>query len=978
MRARSVRAVITAVVLLALGAGVAAGLSAALGLRTEPVQVPIERVEAAPVSARVPPPPVGRIEVPDDPRLQLAARALRDAVGPSRGDTVLQVQVGDDDRSQTYRLSGSEHGRITIRAQGPAGAATALYDLADRARSGRDLWADLGRTVTPDLPFRMVDLGAVGVTPDAAQWRAGTDYSHASRAFEDVILPGPPYIDRTALAAARADFDGFVEHALTSGYNAVAFPGLVEYLTFDRVDGVYADDDTHVARARAMREAFAPFWKHAHDLGLRVYLRTDMLALTTPLERYFDTQGLSTEDAGLWDVYAQGLDELYAAVPEVDGVLIRIGEAGKVYDVDGWDYYSQLAVTSVKAVRAMLTGLVAEAERADREVIFRSWSVGVGAVGDMHTNRESYRQVLDGIDSDRLIVSTKYSLGDFYSHLPFNDTLEIGSQRRIVEVQSRREFEGSGALPNDLADLYAQALTRFRAANPKVEGIWTWTQDGGPWRAGPMSLELKTGFWQLYELNTYAAARLALDTSAEPAEITASWARTYLSKDPATVHAIGEAMALSRDAVTTGLYIGPFAGQRVFALGLEPPPMMWIFEWDILTGDSAVLDVVYSISRGRLDEAIAEGRHAVNVTRKMHDLVSGTDPASWSDPGLRDRFVAALAYQSDLFEVLAHYRAMVLRHAQWLDTGESAARNAWSTARADFVRAADRHEARYAGDLDLPAYNLTAARIGVERADRDLPMAWAARGALLAVVAWMAWGVRRRGSTARAHLISAVAPWRAGQFVPASRTGRAALVLVPAAALVVSRAVFTWFAAPAHLVPVLGAWAAFVAVVMIAVPRAARLPVIATVGGVALLRTALLLAVLSNRGPGHYWLMMWTEPTQRSVYIIVAFALFAWTLVAAAWAAAPLVGGRRAAGSVVLGVGIAMLLLGGLIAVIGLEDAISAWNDQLAVLPWGLARILGITVYLGIPSSTPLWIAGAGGLVALLGLVSSSTDAGRR
>ena len=67
-------------------------------------------------------------------------------------------------------------------------------------------------------------------------------------------------------------------------------------------------------------------------------------------------------------------------------MLIRIGEAGRVYDVEGWDVYSALAVTSVDSVRTMLETLTAQAETADREVIFRTWSVGVGAVGDMHTN----------------------------------------------------------------------------------------------------------------------------------------------------------------------------------------------------------------------------------------------------------------------------------------------------------------------------------------------------------------------------------------------------------------------------------------------------------------------------------------------------------------------------------------------------------------------------------------------------------------
>ena len=75
---------------------------------------------------------------------------------------------------------------------------------------------------------------------------------------------------------------------------------------------------------------------------MEVFLRTDMLTLTTPLEDYLTDRfgSLDTENPELWDVYAAGLDELYAAEPALDGVLIRIGEAGRVYDVEGWDYYS--------------------------------------------------------------------------------------------------------------------------------------------------------------------------------------------------------------------------------------------------------------------------------------------------------------------------------------------------------------------------------------------------------------------------------------------------------------------------------------------------------------------------------------------------------------------------------------------------------------------------------------------------------------
>ena len=256
---------------------------------------------------------------------------------------------------------------------------------------------------------------------------------------------------------------------------------------------------------------------------MKVFLRTDMLTLTTPLEGYLTDRfgSLDTENPELWDVYAAGLDELYAAEPALDGVLIRIGEAGRVYDVEGWDYYSALAVTTVDAVRAMLETLTAQAEASDREVIFRTWSVGVGAVGDMHTNPASYEAVLGGIDSPALIVSTKYTLGDFYSWLPLNETLEQGEQRRIVEFQSRREFENFGAFPNDLGPrVPVRAAAAARLERPNIEGIWTWTQDGGPWRAGPMTLYLKAGFWQLYELDTMLAAGLARDPDADVAGVT--------------------------------------------------------------------------------------------------------------------------------------------------------------------------------------------------------------------------------------------------------------------------------------------------------------------------------------------------------------------------------------------------------------------------------------------------------------------------
>ena len=406
---RGVLAGVALTVLVALGAGVAVVLGDELGIRSEPADIPAETLVAAPETPAVAPPAFTRVTAPPSLRMDLAVEELDAAVadaGTTVGTTTLDVVVGDGDADdESYRLEGTADA-LTVVAASEAGATLGVYDLAAAVRDRRPVTEHLGETVESRLGFRMVDLGAVGVAVDEPAWAAGDDYSHNSKAFADVILADAPYIDEAALEVARDDFEAYVRHALAEGYNAIAIPGFIEYLTFSGVgDGteVYDADDTHVARAHAMRDAFGPMWEWAHDAGLDVYFRTDMLTLTTPLEEYLvDRFGsLATDDPAFWDVYAAGLDELYAAMPYLDGVLIRIGEAGRVYDLPGWDYYSELAVTTVESVRAMLTALTEQAERVDREVIFRTWSVGVGAVGDMHTNDASYEAVLGGIDSTR-------------------------------------------------------------------------------------------------------------------------------------------------------------------------------------------------------------------------------------------------------------------------------------------------------------------------------------------------------------------------------------------------------------------------------------------------------------------------------------------------------------------------------------------------------------------------------------------------
>ncbi|MEU4222019.1 hypothetical protein, partial [Actinoplanes sp. NPDC026623] len=108
-------------VLLALGAGVAFGLSGALRLSWTPAEVMAEPASVAPRRTAVPS-PFGAVTVSRHThRLDVAARAVADAVKGQGARGVLKVTVGADDADESYRLDRRADG-FTLAAAGEAGA----------------------------------------------------------------------------------------------------------------------------------------------------------------------------------------------------------------------------------------------------------------------------------------------------------------------------------------------------------------------------------------------------------------------------------------------------------------------------------------------------------------------------------------------------------------------------------------------------------------------------------------------------------------------------------------------------------------------------------------------------------------------------------------------------------------------------------------------------------------------------------------
>lgn len=782
-------------------------------------------------------------------------------------------------------------------------------------------------TLRHPLTLRLVDAGATGILPDTAQW--GHDYSHATRAFQHLLLDAPPYIDSAAFEAVRRDWDAYLDRMVAYGSNGVVVPGVFQYVDFDRVgDGVvYERDGPARARHRVWRRWFGELFDAARRKGVRVYLATDMLVLTPELERYLRRRSgvIDTERPELWAAYAAGFAELFDSLPQVNGVVIRVGEGGALFTPPGWPYRSAFAVKTVRALRLMLQSLLPVFERRGRTLMLRTWSVGAGELGDLHTNPATYAAALGDMDSPSLIVSTKYGQGDFYGYLPANPTLRTGRQRRVIEFQARREYEGFGAFPNYTAPLQRAALAELLAANPRIEGSWLWTQEGGPLRAGPMSLYPRLGLWAWIDANAYSTARLALDPGADPAALATDWARRTFGDDSSVVRAVAWVLLESRAAVDRGLYIRPFAQRTLRAFGLEVPPLLWINEWNEVGGSSVVWSAVYRGVGAGLDSAVADGFAAARLAGAMRDTLQRVAASRRDD--LLGRMRHSLDYEQSLLETLAWYRRAMLEYYRWLDTGDRHARAAWQESTRHVDALVRDHTARFDGDLDAPAFDFRAARSGLEAAERAPALAWAAR-LLLVLIGWaLARPPRTRVPVVALLATAAVAVLSAGA---SPRLVMSAAVVCGAAAAGVRRA-----------------WRQLAAAEQ---QRAAR---IIHVGILAVL--AVMIAPAALRGTGHFWFLIWSSSAVRTALVTAVVAASVSMVYALALVT------RAALGGALIAIGIAAMAAS-LIAP-DLATMLAALDRPLGLAPMGTSFIHGALAYFDFPRAAPWYPALAGVLL---------------
>ena len=383
--------------------------------------------------------------------------------------------------------------------------------------------------------------------------------------FENLKLEGPEH--EAQWARIREELDVFCGKAAAVGFNAVSLDDVTHL-----ADHPWYELETR-ARIARWRTEFRRCFEVVRRHGLQVFLTMDVFSTTPAVREQLRKLRVSVEQC-----LGELLDSFFAEFPEVAGVIIRIGES------DGRDvkdhFRSELHLKNPEEVNRFLRALLPVFARHSRKLIFRTWTVGAYRIGDLMWHRGTFGRVLKGVEEHpALIVSMKYGESDFFRYLPLNRNFFRTKVAKIIEVQTRREYEGCGEYPSFTGWEYERYARELEQAE-NMAGIMVWCQTGGwvPFRR--LAFLDDNAVWT--ELNTFVTLRLFRD-----GQLVEEAVRDFaITRGLPDWRSLLELLRLSDEVIRELLYVEEFARQKLFFRRVRIPPMLQVYWHNIFINHS--------------------------------------------------------------------------------------------------------------------------------------------------------------------------------------------------------------------------------------------------------------------------------------------------------------------------------------------------------------------------------------------------------
>jgi hypothetical protein len=318
-----------------------------------------------------------------------------------------------------------------------------------------------------------------------------------------------------------------------------------------------------------------------------------------------------------------------------------------------------------------------------------------------------------------------------------------------------------------------------------------------------------------------------------------------------------------------------------------------------------------------------------------------------------------------------------MNYYRWIDTGDPGARSTYKMAMGQFKAVMNYHEEKYGGDLNTLGMDFSEARAGIRVAEQTAhSVRWArvvVAIAMFLLLMSIPGFVRDRAhkkfsgslyfdALFRPHLISDLTAYHG--------TRRLAIFLVTL--YILSLVIFSSFASLVFPISLGLLGLIFTLGLATIMKRDRDFPrILVTLMAPKMIIMSLILVFVAIRGPMFFWFQLWVSDIFRGLFMAVLLMLYfrkfqIFIIMGRKWSHRNTSG---AVGMVFIMFGIQILLAGLALQFFGLEESLTALNNDLLVLPGGLSKIMGITTHLSIPLELPIWIIYMGSGIAACSLI---------
>jgi hypothetical protein len=230
-------------------------------------------------------------------------------------------------------------------------------------------------------------------------------------------------------------------------------------------------------------------------------------------------------------------------------------------------------------------------------------------------------------------------------YLTLNPLFFNSPHKKIIELQTRREWEGMGTYPSFVGWDYGNYLQELKT-NQTVIGLHVWCQTGG-WAKKAWSNVTyldNSSFWN--ELNTYVTIKMYRDHISPEAAIT-SFCRVYGISNVAEFTRL---LKLSDSAIKQGLYISQLARQRRYFRRSRVPTLLWL-TWDRILLQPIAIALVRALVADPA-AAVQEARTAVKSSKEMLDIARTLK--------LPSSVIDSLEFQHATFRIFVELKTYIL------------------------------------------------------------------------------------------------------------------------------------------------------------------------------------------------------------------------------------------------------------------------------------------------------------------------------